>query len=119
MLNPSSQQTNDETLIKVVIKNDIPAQTIKIHCYSYMKVDLGVHELSYGANFTFEFRTIIPPVTKYGCEFITSYGYGNYEVFSNYLEAYECHEYCLWSVQAGGPCLQTFDKGEVDCKSWK
>ncbi|KAL3651229.1 hypothetical protein CASFOL_004231 [Castilleja foliolosa] len=117
LLIPSSQQANDTKLVKVVIKNDIPGQTINTHCYSDEHDEFGVHTLSHGANFTFEFETIIPPVTKYYCELITSHGSGNYEVFSRVLEAYECNAYCLWSVLAGGPCLQTIDKG-VDCKSW-
>ncbi|KAL2242392.1 uncharacterized protein LOC105159006 [Sesamum indicum] len=105
----------DET---AVIKNDISGENITIHCYS-SEDDLGIHTLPYAANFTWYFNVNVGGSTKFYCDLATGHGSGNYGVFDRRLET-QCHDYCLWLIQAYGPCLvQTAYAGQLYCQPWK
>ncbi|KAL0366605.1 UNVERIFIED_CONTAM: hypothetical protein Sradi_3550600 [Sesamum radiatum] len=102
----------------VVVKNDISGENITIHCYS-SEDDLGIHTLPYAANFTWYFHVNIGGSTKFYCDLMTRHGSGNYGVFDLRLED-QCDDYCLWLIQANGPCLvQKVFHGQLYCQPWK
>ncbi|CAA0816559.1 Plant self-incompatibility protein S1 family [Striga hermonthica] len=101
---------------RVLVSNGLRDDNITIHCYS-SDDDLGTHQLTYGANFSWHFRTNLFDTTKFYCDFNTKYGSGKYGVFTWKLSVDYCGNFCIWIVVKVGPCLQA-DKKYV-CQDWK
>ncbi|KAL7147235.1 hypothetical protein ABFS83_06G094600 [Erythranthe nasuta] len=104
--------------INVTISNDIPGETINIHCYS-TEDNLGSHDLIYGTNFSWSFRVNVWGTTKFWCDFTTKHGSGSYGVYTKSLSVY-CNDLYQWLVRESGPCLiMSRLENRLYCQEWK
>ncbi|KAL7147234.1 hypothetical protein ABFS83_06G094500 [Erythranthe nasuta] len=104
--------------IHVTVGNDIPGETINIHCYS-TEDNLGSHDLAYGANFSWDFRVNVWGTTKFWCDITTKHGSGNYGVYTKHVAVY-CNGVFQWLVKEKGPCLIMTELGNnLYCQDWK
>lgn len=102
----------------VVIRGFIPEEKISAHCYS-SEDDLGNHVLSYRQSFIIRFTPNFFRTTKFYCDMISNYGFGNYGVYTRRINSM-CHQYCLWCIAVIGPCLKTKTKPNgFYCQPWK
>lgn len=116
LISEAEERVFDYTI--VTVKNDIPNESITIHCYS-SEDDLGVRALPYATNFTWHFHVNFFHSTKFYCDFKTTHGSGNYGVYTRKLKIL-CNVLCVWLIKENGPCLkQTNYYNQLWCQNWK
>ncbi|GER38859.1 plant self-incompatibility protein S1 family [Striga asiatica] len=104
--------------VRVVVKNGIESDnSVTIRCYS-SDDNLGLHRLSYGAEFGWNFRVNFFGTTKFYCDLVTKSGYGNYGVYDYKISEF-CNDFCLWVLTKDGPCLKHKQDRYEQCQAWK
>ncbi|KAE9591134.1 putative plant self-incompatibility S1 [Lupinus albus] len=99
----------------VHIKNNLGVGiNLQVHCKS-KDDDLGVHNVTYGGDYQFQFRPNVFGTTQFFCGLA-------WNGILHYLDAYihqrdmqRCDPDCFWTIYTNQACLYNFDHPSQDC----
>ncbi|XP_059445427.1 S-protein homolog 3-like [Corylus avellana] len=80
--------------------------------------NLGLHNISTGANYSFRFRPNLSGTTKFWCHFSWDTSTFSFDIYDDDRDSHICRA-CVWHILTTGPCEYNYTSKAYDlCHNW-
>ncbi|CAL0301784.1 unnamed protein product [Lupinus luteus] len=103
----------------VHLKNNLgDGVNLQVHCKSGDD-DLGVHNVTHGADYEFQFRVNIFGTTQFFCGLVWNNKLHYIDAYIHKRDKQRCGPDCFWTIKQDQACLYNYHTRSQDCIAYK